>query len=794
MVSQSGVRVRLSRMADGFALGKTLAGEPLALDPRDLTTHGVVVGMTGSGKTGLGLILLEEALSAGIPVLALDPKGDLGNLLLTFPELAPADFAPWVNEADAREAGLSVEEHAAQVATQWREGLAGSGIGPEEIAALHDTAELTIYTPGSTAGVPLNLVGSLRAPQLSWETEAETLRDEIEGTVSGLLGLVGIAADPLASREHVLLSNLVEHAWRAGTDLDLGTLIGRIQAPPLRKLGVFDVDTFFPPKERTELALRLNALVASPSFAAWSEGAALEPAALLGEPGRPRGAIVYLAHLSEEERQFVVTLVLSKVVTWMRGLAGTSDLRTLVYMDEVFGFAPPTAAPPSKKPILTLLKQARAYGVGLVLSTQNPVDLDYKAMSNAGTWLVGRLQTARDKERVLEGLRSAAGGTDVAELDEAVGGLDKRQFLLVSAHEPQPVLFSTRWAMSYLRGPLTKEQITTLMAGREPAAVPAAAAAPVGPVPAEAPPVAGGVPVRHVHPAAPWLDQVGGAAAGTQLRAYLAARLSLRFDDAAADLDTTEEWEALYGPLDDGLELESERAVDYDERDFVPSPPAGAAYVAPGLSLADEAFFRDAAKAIERRVADLRTLTVHRNRPLRLVSRPGETEEQFAARAQEAAQAKADEQTAKIRDRLEAKRDRLEAALEQARRRAEELETEQKSRATTELLAGAGAVLGVLLGGRGRSRAIARAGGAIGSAASRRGRTTRAGERKRTAEEKIETTELSLEELEQEILDEVAEIDAAWDAKAEEIEPVEVRLEKSDVRLVELALVWVPTA
>ena len=786
--------VRLSRMADGFALGKTLAGEPLALDPHDLTTHGVIVGMTGSGKTGLGLILLEEALSAGIPVLALDPKGDLGNLLLTFPELAPADFAPWVNEADARDAGVSLEEHAAQVAAQWREGLAASGIGPERIAALRNTAELTIYTPGSTAGVPLNLVGSLRAPQLSWETEAETLRDEIEGTVSGLLGLVGIAADPLASREHVLLSNLIEHAWRAGTDLDLGTLIGRIQAPPLRKLGVFDVDTFFPPKERTELALRLNALVASPSFAAWGEGAALEPSALLGEPGSPRGAIVYLAHLSEEERQFVVTLVLSKVVTWMRGLDGTSDLRTLVYMDEVFGFAPPTAAPPSKKPILTLLKQARAYGVGLVLATQNPVDLDYKAMSNAGTWLVGRLQTERDKARVLEGLRSAAGGTDVAKLDEAVGGIDKRQFLLVSAHEPEPVLFSTRWAMSYLRGPLTKEQIATLMAGRTPGEAALAAPAPTAPVPPEAPPVAGGVPVRHVDPAAPWLAQAGGAATGTQLRAYLAARLSLRFDDAAARLDTTEEWEALYGPLDDGFELESELPVDYDERDFAPSPPDGATYVSPGPPLADEKFFRDAAKAIERRVADLRTLTVYRNRPLKLVSRPGETEEQFAARADDAAQAKADEQTAKIRDRLEAKRDRLEAALEQAQRRAEELESEQKSSATTELLAGAGAVLGVLLGGRSRSRAIARAGGAIGSAASRRGRTTRAGERRRTAEEKIETTELSLEELEQEILDEVAELDAEWSAKAEEIEPVEVRLEQSDVRLVELALVWVPTA
>ena len=780
-------------MASGFGLGTTVGGEPFAVDPRDLTTHGVIVGMTGSGKTGLGIVLLEEALSAGVPVLAIDPKGDLGNLLLTFPDLSPASFAPWVEESKAREAGVSVEEHAAQVAARWKEGLAASGIGPERIQALRDGADFTIYTPGSSAGVPLNLVGSLKAPPLPWESEAETLRDEIEGTVSSLLGLVGVAGDPLASREHVLLSNLVEHAWRAGRDLDLGTLIGEIQAPPLRKLGVFDVDAFFPAKERTELALRLNALVASPSFAAWGEGAALEPAELLGSPGKPRAAIVYLAHLSDEERQFVVTLVLAKVVTWMRGLAGTSDLRALVYMDEVFGFAPPTAAPPTKKPILTILKQARAYGVGMVLATQNPVDLDYKAMSNAGTWLVGRLQTERDKERVLEGLRSAAGDTDVGTLGETVGGLEQRQFLVVSAHEPEPVVFSTRWAMSYLRGPLTKEQIETLMQGRE---VRPAEAAPgsAGPAPATpAPPVAGDVPVRHVHPSAPWLAEVGGGAAGTQLRAYLAARLSLRFDDAKADLDTTEEWEALYGPLDAGLDLDDETQVDYDERDFAPGPPAGASYVRPDAPIADAAFFEDAGKEIEQRVGDARTLTVYRNRPLKLYSRPGETEEQFAARADEAAQAEADEETAKIRDRLEAKRDRLERALETARRRTEELDVEQKSRTTTEVLAGAGQVLSILLGGRGRTRTIASAGRAIGSAASRRGMTARAGERRRSAEEKVEAAEQSLEELEQEIVDEVAEIDEEWAAKATEIDSVEVRLESSDVRLVELALVWVPT-
>ncbi|RPI09197.1 MAG: ATP-binding protein, partial [Actinobacteria bacterium] len=354
-------------------------GTAVMLAAGDFTTHGVIVGMTGSGKTGLGLVLVEEALLSGVPVLIIDPKGDLTNLALTFPELRATDFRPWINEGDATRAGETPDVFAEQEAAKWREGLASWGVEPARVAALRSAADITIYTPGSTAGVPLNLVGSLQAPT---NADAETIGDEVEGFVSGLLGLVDIDADPLSSREHILLSNVIAASWTAGRDLDLATLVGQVQAPPVRKLGVFDVDTFFPPKDRTELALRLNGLLASPSFAAWTQGVPFDIDRLLTSPeGKPAAAIVTIAHLSDPERQFVTSLLLGKLVTWMRRQSGTTDLRALMYMDEVAGYAPPTAEPPSKKPILTLLKQARAFGVGLVLSTQNPVDLDYKAIS-----------------------------------------------------------------------------------------------------------------------------------------------------------------------------------------------------------------------------------------------------------------------------------------------------------------------------------------------------------------------------------------------------------------------------
>ena len=573
--------------------------ERVALDTSDLTTHGVIVGMTGSGKTGLGIVLIEEVLRAGLPTLLIDPKGDLTNLCLTFPALAPADFRPWIDEAQAKAAGVSPDELAAQQATAWRDGLAGWGYGPDQLAALRVATDFTIYTPGSQSGVPVNIVGSLQVPETD---DPEVVGDEIDGYVSGLLGLVGIEADPLASREHILLANLIQFSWSQGTSLDLPTLVGQIQQPPLRKLGVLELDQFFPAADRTKLATRLNGLLASPSFAAWGAGQPLDIQSMLySSDGRGRCAIVTTAHLSDEERQFVTSLILSKVVTWMRRQSGTTDLRALLYMDEVAGYLPPTANPPTKAPIMLLMKQARAFGVGVVLSTQNPVDVDYKAISNAGTWMVGRLQTDRDKQRLLDGMSAAAGTVDVGAVGDTISGLAKREFVLRRAGKDAPEVFTTRWAMSYLRGPMTRDQIAQLMRDAAPteaapapattaaamtppggAALPAPsgapAAVPAPPVPGGTAPdpdltpvvpeVGGGVAVRWVDPAAPWLSAVGGVPTSTTYAAAVVARVALRYDDTKADLVHDIEYEAVLHPLGSHVDVTTATAVDYDDRDL----------------------------------------------------------------------------------------------------------------------------------------------------------------------------------------------------------------------------------
>jgi hypothetical protein len=772
-------------------------GDDVKLKSEDFTTHGVIVGMTGSGKTGLGVVLIEEVLAAGTPAVLIDPKGDLTNLCLMFPGLSAEEFRPWIDEAQANAAGVTADEFAAQQATTWKDGLAGWGYGSEQISALRAKCDLTIYTPGSQSGVPVSIVGSLQVPGTD---DPEIVGDEIEGFVSGLLGLVGIEADPLSSREHILLANLIQHSWSNGTALDLPTLVGMVQQPPVRKLGVFELDQFFPPDDRTKLAMKLNGLLASPAFAAWGAGQPLDIQSLLyGADGRGRCAIITTAHLSDEERQFVTSLVLSKLVTWMRRQSGTTDLRALLYMDEVVGYLPPTANPPTKKPIMTLMKQARAFGIGVVLATQNPVDVDYKALSNAGTWMVGRLQTDRDKQRLLDGMSAASGGVDVNAVGDTIGGLGKREFVLRRAGKDQPEVFTSRWAMSYLRGPLTRDQIKTLMGDAAPPPAAAAATEPAVATDTTAavdapdttpvmPKTAGTVPVRWVDPAAGWLTEVGGDPAGTVGEAALVARVSLRYDETKADLVHDQEYEAVLFPLADHVDVSRAVAVDYDDRDLRDGAPDGWTYRFSGAPLDQSSYFKQVERDLVDHLTRSLTMEIPVNQDLKLYGRPGEDNEAFATRCAQVADERADAETAKLRDKYEKKattlRDRIEAAADAA----EVASDQQKARERDSLLSSAGSILGGLLGGRSRGGLL----GQIGRAAGRGSRTTAGGSRVDAAQNKVTRLQDELEAVEAELVEEITEIDERWMAVAKNVSKLSIGLERTDVKVTQLALAWIP--
>lgn len=776
--------------------------QPLFLEASDLTTHGVIVGMTGSGKTGLGVVMLEEALQSGVPTLIIDPKGDMGNLLLTFPNLLPTDFMPWISES---EAGGDLAQAAFDKANLWKSGLERSGIEPSRIQKLRDTADFTIYTPGSTSGIPLNIIGSLNAPAQG--TDAETLQDEIEGFASSLLALVGIDSDPLSSREHILLSNIINWYWSQGKSLDLGMLIGLVQQPPMRKLGVIDLDTFFPPADRVKLAMKLNGLAASPSFASWSEGPELDIQNLLyGDSGKPQAAIVSLAHLSDEERQFVVTLLLSKMVTWMRAQPGTGDLRALIYMDEVFGYVPPVGAPPSKKPILTILKQARAFGVGLVLSTQNPVDIDYKAISNAGTWMIGRLQTERDKQRLLDGMGASDGSVDVNAIGDTISALDKRQFVLHSTRSAKPKIFGTRWAMSYLPGPLTRDQINQLTSDeRRQVAAKATAIGSAGddsatPVTlaenesAVSPQIADTISVRYLDPSVNYADQIDASPTGKKLHAGLAVRVEMLFDDTKSKLRHEAEWEAIITPLDGPLDPDDAIIVDYDDRDLQKKEPEGAIYVLPDAKIKNKTYFRSAQTAIKDHLYRNEELELFHNPSLKVYSRIGESREDFELRCQEEADNRADQDADKLRRILTKKIERVNTAIQKSEDKLRELQFDAASRKsdqrTSQVLDIAGGLLGGLLGGRRSTRSIIT--GGLRRNQSKGRMVAKAQERIKTAENRYNALMEDRDELEEELSDDLFEIQDEWAEKATEIESLTVGLEKTDISIDDVALIWIP--
>ncbi|KPK75420.1 MAG: ATP-binding protein [Gemmatimonas sp. SM23_52] len=780
-------------------LGAFYLGRPYDL----VVTHAVCVGMTGSGKTGLCIGLLEEAAIDGIPAIVIDPKGDLPNLLLTFPQLRPEDFTPWVNESDARKKGVTREEYGRQQAELWRQGLAGWGQDEARIQRLRDSADFAVYTPGSTAGLPVSILASFAVPPPALLEDRELLGDRIGTTVTSLLGLLGIEADPIKSREHILLSTILDAAWREGRDMDLQSLIQAIQTPPVSRVGVLDLESFYPADDRFQLAMALNNLLAAPGFDAWMEGEPLEIDRMLyTADGRPRVSIFSIAHLNDAERMFFVSLLLNQVLGWMRGCSGTTSLRAIVYMDEIFGYFPPVANPPSKAPLLTLLKQGRAFGLGVVLATQNPVDLDYKGLSNTGTWFIGRLQTERDKARVLEGLEGVAAGSgtrfDRGAMEETLAGLGKRVFLLNNVHEDEPVVFETRWVMSYLRGPLTREQIKQLMEPRKAAGV-AEPAAPVTRA-ARARAAAAGTARVAERPMLPpdipqhFVPLRGGAGLGQELVYHpsVLAAGTIHFSDRKTEVELSEETVTLaplVGSAAAALDWSDAIEIDVDLADLEDAPAEAARYgELPAVAVKKSSY-----TAWKREFTDWlyrsRKLELYRSPMLGEFSRPGESERDFRIRLGQAAREARDEALERLRKKYAPKLARLQDQIGRAEQAvAREAEQAKQQKMQTAISFGA-TLLSAVVGRKAVSRSSL---GRATTAARGVSRSMREAQDVDRARATLEVKRQRLAALEAEFEAETEGIREGSDPLAEELETVVVRPKKKDIAVNLVALAWAP--
>jgi hypothetical protein len=829
-----------------FYLGKPVehdtgtSSQYVLYDSKDLVTHGICVGMTGSGKTGLCIDLLEEAAIDGVPSLVIDPKGDLGNLLLTFPSLSAAEFRPWIDEDEARRHDKSPDEWAAAQADAWKKGLAEWDQDGDRIRRLKEAADFAIYTPGSQAGLPLSILNSFAAPAADLIEDSDLMRERVATTATSLLGLIGVDADPVKSREHILLSTLIDAAWRKGQDLTIAALIQLVQSPAVARIGVLELEAFYPADKRFELAMALNNLLAAPGFAAWTEGEPLDVQRLLfTAEGKPRVSILSIAHLNDAERMFFVTLLLNQVLGWMRKQPGTTSLRAIVYMDEIAGYLPPVAMPASKQPLLTLLKQARAFGVGMVLATQNPVDLDYKALSNAGTWLIGRLQTERDQQRLVDGLESvvssAGGAFDREATSRRIGGLAKRQFLLHNVHEDRPEIFESRWAMSYLRGPLTRAQIKTLMAERKAVGGAAGASGATGTGGATGATGAGGAtgaagatgaggatgaagaarvpggdvrgggasapqiptpPIATPAVSAQWvlppgiLQYFAPAPAGSSYEPMILGSADVRFADTKKGIDEMRQV-SLVTPLTSEaipVSWERSRPAGFDPSHLETELPQGTFRELPGAA-SKAKNYADWTKGFATWLSSNETLDIYKSPSLGLVSNAGESEGDFRVRLQQAARERRDAEVTRLRQKYAPKVAQLQERLRRAQQSVEK-EQQQSSEQKTQAAISIGAsVLGALFG---RKTFSASNVGRATTAARGMGRIARESQDIARAQQNVAAIQDQLSELEASVQAEIAGLDATYHPQTEPLDTVSLKPKRAGIQVKLVALVWVP--
>ena len=761
-------------------------------DSKDLVTHGAVLGMTGSGKTGLCLGLLEEAAMDNIPAIVIDPKGDMPNLLLTFPKFKGLDFEPWVNEDDARKKGETVPEFASGVAQMWKKGIAEWGQSGERVAQMREQVDINVFTPGSKAGIPVSILSSLDVPPFEVMDDGELLGERIESTVSSLLSLVGVDADPIQSPEAVLLSAIFQHSWSNEESLSLESLIRNIQRPQFGKVGVIDVESFYGEKARQKLALKFNNLLASPGFSTWLEGPPLDIQRMMYTPeGKARVSIFSIAHLSDTERMFFVSLLLNQMLGWMRAQSGTTSLRAMLYIDEIYGYLPPVSNPPSKKPLMTMLKQARAFGLGVLVATQDPVDLDYKALSNIGTWWLGRLQTERDKMRVLDGLEGAMseGGAnfDRSKVGELLSGLKGRVFLMNNVHDSAPTVFHVRWVMSYLRGPLTRRQIKTLMDPKRslfegPSSAKVVAAANPMAMSTAQPAAAKGERPLVGKGVKEYFVPFAGEEAGVEYRPALLREAEIYFSSTKAKMEGSRVVRFVNPIEEKGINWEEDLGCNVPLKGLKGEPSKGAGFA----DLPGYAMNADNYKPVEDEFEDW----LYRNERVQLFfsdeldaySQMGEGEGDFRVRLQHQAREARDEAVDKLRDKYEKKLRTKEGQLERAELT---LDKEKAQAHSATMQTGAkviGGILGALLGGR-RSRS---------STVSSASRAYQQRADVKVAERRVDGLEEEIELLEAELKEEIEEVGKEFDPVQLKLETIQVKPYKKDIDVKEVSLIWLP--
>jgi hypothetical protein len=765
----------------------------LLVKNKNLTTHSAIIGMTGSGKTGLGISMIEEAVLDKIPSIIIDPKGDMGNLLLAFDDFDPKKFEPWIDPHEAQKKEIDIPTLATQTAQMWEKGIESWGQSRERVKKYKNGADFTIYTPGSSSGISISILSSFDAPSAESIADSDTFSYMLNSTVTSLLALVNIKADPLTSKEFLLLSSIFSYFWKKDINLSLESLIGHVASPPFEKIGVLPLQSFYPQNERLKLAMLLNNVLASPSFESWIKGESLDIQSLLyTDDLKPRVSILSIAHLNDNERMFFVTLFLNKFISWMRKQSGTSSLRAMLYMDEIYGFFPSTSNPPSKSPMLLLLKQARAFGINITLSTQNPVDLDYKGLSNIGSWFIGRLQTKQDIDRVIDGLlKSGDNAMDKKEISQLLSNLKKRVFLFKSAHRDEIELFSTRWVMSYLKGPISKPEIARLMKDKKEALKNREIS----------------VQTFMSHPTkkettttnlprptlSEKIDQFFYIDTNTQdtqyFIPYLLANSSVKFYDTRREIDYEESYYFKYYLSEDAKKIEwrDEEINDDDfELYFMNAPDSGNYEPLPSFIL-EAKDFRSLSKEFSNYLYHNKRLKLYRYKSLKLESKLHESKQDFQLRALDLLKDKKEQKIEKLETKFAKQQNILEKKLTRAEAKLAKEEADVSSKTTDTILSFGMTILSAFTGRKSFSRSTtSRAGTAMRSA----GALYREKDDVQRAKDLIEEIENDIYEVQEELKTEIDKIELNFDLENYEIEEFFIKPRRADIYNLELAILW----